>query len=172
MSKKDKTSKEVTSFDAQKAQEEKDAKKKLKDAEKAKPGDKGKDNDKKDAKKGGGVKKVRKWLKDFRGEIKKIVWPDFKTVMKNTGIVLITVVIIGALVWIVDFVLTQSIKGLKTLASGMPAASDVTTTSPYADIIDELMGESTTAPADETTAAEATSAEAPTEATTTAAAEQ
>ena len=122
MAKKDK---ETSSFEEKKAleakQASKEAKQKVKAAEKAAPGAKEK-KAKKDGKKSG-MRKVRKWLKDFRGEIKKIVWPDFKTVMKNTGIVLVTVLIIGTLVWIVDFILTQSIKGLKTLASGLPAAT-------------------------------------------------
>jgi len=117
MSKQDKAS-----FDAQKAREEKEAKKKLKAAEKAKPGDKDKTKQEKKAGKGG-AKKARKWLKDFRGEVKKIVWPPFKVVLKNTGIVLVTVIIIGALVWIVDFALTESIRGLKRLATGTQAAT-------------------------------------------------
>ena len=149
MAKKDK---ETSSFEEKKAQEAKEAKKKLKAAEKATPGDK---KDKKPAKKGA-WKAIRKFLKDFRGELKKIVWPDFKTVMKNTGIVLVTVIIIGTLVWIVDFVLTQSIKGLKTLASGLPeattsdAAKIETTTEALANLTEpEPEAETTTAPAEQ-----------------------
>ena len=146
MGKDDKKAK--SSFDEQKAQEAREAKKKLKAAEKATPGEK---KDKKPAQKGA-WKAIRKFLKDFRGELKKIVWPDFKTVMKNTGIVLVTVVIIGALVWIVDFVLTQSINGLKTLASGRPEATTSapanaeTTTEALANLTEP---EPTTAPAEQ-----------------------
>jgi preprotein translocase subunit SecE len=140
-------------FEEQKAQEAKEAKKKLKAAEKAAPGG-GKE---KKADKKAGAKKIRKWLKDFRGELKKIVWPDFKTVMKNTGIVLVTVIIIGALVWVVDFILTQSITGLKTLASGLPEAATEeildeeeleTTAAALEDITEPEAGEETTAPAE------------------------
>ena len=140
MSKNDKAS-----LDAQKAQEEKEAKKKLKAAEKAKPGDK----DQKEKAKKNTAKKVRKWLKDFRGEIKKIVWPDFKTVMKNTGIVLLTVVIIGAMVWVLDYALSGSVRGLKTLAQGVK----ISETMPEFD--EELPTEpETTAEAEDTTEAE------------------
>ena len=44
--------------------------------------------------------KVSKYLRDTRGEFKKIVWPNFSTVVRNTGVVLAmcavtAVVIIG-----------------------------------------------------------------------------
>jgi len=114
MAKKDKPSSK--DFDAQREAEARAAKKKLKEAEKAKSPEAKKANAEKDPKK---KKKARRFLKDFRGEIKKIVWPDFKTVIKNTGIVLVTVVIIGAMVWVLDYILTGSVKGLKNLAQGV-----------------------------------------------------
>lgn len=36
-------------------------------------------------------------------EIKKIVWPDRKTVLKNTGVVLLFILAIGAVIWLTDF---------------------------------------------------------------------
>ena len=36
-------------------------------------------------------KGTKKFFKDFKGECKKIVWPDAKTVLKSTGIVLLVV---------------------------------------------------------------------------------
>ena len=103
-------------FDAKRGQEAKEARKKLKEAEKAKSGAKKDKAEKADKKRS---KKAKRFWKDFRGEIKKIVWPDFKTVMKNTGIVLATVVVIGAMVWILDFILSGSVRGLKNLAQGV-----------------------------------------------------
>ncbi len=47
--------------------------------------------------------KVVKFLRDYKGELKKIVWPNFKTVLKNTGIVLIMCVLVGVFIWAVDF---------------------------------------------------------------------
>ena len=37
-------------------------------------------------------KRVSKFFRDCKGEIKKIVWPNTKTVFKSTGVVLITVI--------------------------------------------------------------------------------
>ncbi len=48
-------------------------------------------------------KKVVKFLKDYKGEIKKIVWPGPKAVVKNTVIVLIICLVFGAFIWAVDF---------------------------------------------------------------------
>ena len=113
-----KKEKDPQSLDAQRAKEQQEAKKKLKAAEKSKSGGKDKAEG---AKKAGGKKtgkKVARWLRDFRGEIKKITWPDFKTVMKNSGIVIVTVIVIGSLVWIVDFALTRAIGLAKTVAAG------------------------------------------------------
>ena len=114
-----KKEKDALSIDAQRAKEQKEAKQKIKEAEKAKPG--AKEKDKAGAQKAGGKKtgkKVARWLRDFRGELKKIVWPDFKTVMKNTGIVLVAVVIIGTPVWLIDLALTRGIGLMKTVAAG------------------------------------------------------
>ena len=110
------------SFDAQRKQEELEAKKKLKAAEKAKP-------EKEKDKKAAGKKKSKKalrWLRDFRGETKKIVWPDAKTVLKSTGIVIMAVLIIGSMVWIVDWVLSNSILFAKNVAAGSNATEQVT----------------------------------------------
>ena len=51
--------------------------------------------------------KVVKFLKDYKGEIKKIVWPGPRSVVKNTLIVLAICVIIGVFVWLLDFGLSQ-----------------------------------------------------------------
>ena len=51
--------------------------------------------------------KVGKFFRDYKSEYKKIVWPNLKDVLKNTFIVLVMCLIIGALIWIVDFGLGQ-----------------------------------------------------------------
>ena len=46
--------------------------------------------------------KVKKYLRDTRGEFKKIVWPNFPTVLKNTGVVLAMCAVTGVLIVGVD----------------------------------------------------------------------
>lgn len=60
----------------------------------------------------------KKFFKDFKGECKKIVWPDAKTVLKSTGIVLLVVAIVGLIVYGIDQGLSAGIGGLKQLATG------------------------------------------------------
>ncbi len=48
-------------------------------------------------------KRIVRFFRDYKSEVKKIVWPGWKEVIKNTVIVLIMCLIVGALIWIVDF---------------------------------------------------------------------
>ena len=52
-------------------------------------------------------KAVKKFFKDFTGTCKKIVWPTGKQVVKNSLVVLATIVVIGAIVALIDFGLTK-----------------------------------------------------------------
>ena len=58
-------------------------------------------------------KKVKKdhgkWFREMRSELKKVVWPDRKTVMKNTGTVLLCSLAIGVCIWIFDFVMVTAV---------------------------------------------------------------
>lgn len=57
---------------------------------------------------------IKKFFKDFRGTCKKVIWPDRKTVLKNTLIVFVTVLIVGIGIWLVDFAFTRGIRGVQT----------------------------------------------------------
>ncbi len=46
--------------------------------------------------------KINKFFREFKSEIKKIVWPIPKVVFKNMGIVVLTVTIIGLFVFALD----------------------------------------------------------------------
>ena len=48
-------------------------------------------------------KRLIAFFKDYKSEIKKIVWPGIKDVVKNTLIVLIMCLIVGAFIWLLDF---------------------------------------------------------------------
>ena len=60
--------------------------------------------------------RIATFFKDFRGETKKIVWPGPKEIIKNTGVVLLAVVIIGAGIWLADWLLTLAVDGVMSLA--------------------------------------------------------
>ncbi len=52
-----------------------------------------------------------KFFRDCKAEIKKIVWPQPKFVFKNTGVVLVTIVVIGLFIFGLDTLL-MSLLGL------------------------------------------------------------
>ena len=57
------------------------------------------------------VKKDRgRWFREMKSELKKVVWPTRKTVIANTGTVLLCSLIIGACIWIFDFVAVTAVQ--------------------------------------------------------------
>ncbi len=46
--------------------------------------------------------RVRRYFRELRSELKKVVWPTPKQVAKNTLIVLACVLIIGVFIWLFD----------------------------------------------------------------------
>jgi len=50
------------------------------------------------------------WLREMRSELKKVVWPNRQTVMKNTGTVLMCSLLIGASIWIFDFAAQSAVR--------------------------------------------------------------
>ena len=55
----------------------------------------------------GFFKRIAKFFRDCKGEIKKIVWPTPKTVFKNMGVVLVTIIVLGLLIFGLDTVFME-----------------------------------------------------------------
>ena len=55
------------------------------------------------------------WCHEMKVELKKVVWPDRKTVMKNTGTVLLCSLAIGVCIWIFDFVMVTAVQMILSL---------------------------------------------------------
>ena len=62
-------------------------------------------------------KAIVKFCKDFKGEIKKITWPGAKMVLKSTLVVLVSIVVIGLVVFAIDLCLSKGVSGLESLAA-------------------------------------------------------
>ena len=69
---------------------------------------------KKPEKKKGRVKEA--W-RGFKSELKKIVWPSWKQVLKNSGVVLVIVVIFAAIIGALDYAFQSGISALSNLFS-------------------------------------------------------
>lgn len=57
--------------------------------------------DKKDSKKSDDKTKKR-WFKEFKAELKKVIWPTGKELFNNTAVVLMVVVLVSVLIFILD----------------------------------------------------------------------
>ncbi|MCR5040960.1 MAG: preprotein translocase subunit SecE [Clostridia bacterium] len=73
-------------------------------------------------------KAIVKFFKDFRGTAKKITWPDRKTVIRNTGTVLLSILIFGAAVWIIDFLLSQGVSRSTDIIEGLKNREELSET--------------------------------------------
>ena len=56
--------------------------------------------------------KIVRFFKEVKSEMKKVVWPTRKQVVKSTLVVIASVVIIGIVIWALDYVFGL---GLSTL---------------------------------------------------------
>ena len=60
-------------------------------------------------------KKIKKFFREMIAEIRKIVWPDAKGVARNSVIVLIMCLLVGAYIWVIDYLLGLLLKFITTL---------------------------------------------------------
>ena len=56
--------------------------------------------------------KKKSWFKGLKAEFKKIIWPDKKTLVKETVAVIVCSVLLGILIWMVDVVIQYGIDFL------------------------------------------------------------
>ncbi len=70
-------------------------------------------------KKGNIFKRIGAFFKEVRIEMfKRIIWPSPKQVLNNTIIVIVTVFIVGIVVWLLDYVF---VNGLEFALSHLPS---------------------------------------------------
>ena len=70
-------------------------------------------------------KAIAKFFKDLKGETKKIVWPGRQMVLKSTGIVLAAILVIGAVIWLLDFAVSGAVKGLSNIGNNTEVTETV-----------------------------------------------
>ena len=56
--------------------------------------------------------KVAKYFRELRSELKKVVWPTMEQVLKNALVVACCVLVVGAFIWLFDYVAQVGINGL------------------------------------------------------------
>ena len=64
-------------------------------------------------KKDGSVAVVKKsWFKELKSEFKKIIWPDKESLVKQTALVLLISIMLGAIIYVIDLVFSNGAKFL------------------------------------------------------------
>ena len=60
---------------------------------------------------------ICRYFRELRSELKKVVWPTPKQVLKNTLIVIVCVLVVGVFIWLFDYVagigISELIKAIK-----------------------------------------------------------
>ncbi len=59
--------------------------------------------------------KIVRFFKEVKSEMKKVVWPSRKQVIKNTLVVIASVIIIGIVIWVLDMVFSFGLEQLVKL---------------------------------------------------------
>lgn len=59
--------------------------------------------------------RMGKFFKDCKSEFNKLVWPTKKQLMKNSSVVLVSMIVVGACLSLVDFGLSKGLYALKDL---------------------------------------------------------
>ena len=71
---------------------------------------------KKEDKKPGLFKRIAKWFREMKSELKKVIWPTPKQLAKNTGVSLAVMVASAIVIWGFDQLAQMLIRALLTLA--------------------------------------------------------
>ena len=64
------------------------------------------------------TKQKKSWFKGLKAEFKKIIWPDRNSLVKETTAVLVVSVLLGAIIFVVDFVARIGIECLVSSGKG------------------------------------------------------
>jgi len=70
---------------------------------------------KEDVKKLGFFKRVQKWFREMRSELKKVIWPTPKQTAKNTGVALVVMAISAVVIWGFDEIAQIIVKAIISL---------------------------------------------------------
>ena len=60
-------------------------------------------------------KRIGRFFRELRSELKKVSWPTRAETLKKTGIVIVCVIVVGIIVWIFDGIASSVIDALLSL---------------------------------------------------------
>lgn len=56
--------------------------------------------------------RIKDWFVDMKAELKRVVWPSFKKVKQSTWVVILFVLVVGAVIWVLDWLFTSGMAFL------------------------------------------------------------
>ena len=56
--------------------------------------------------------RVKKWFRDMKSELKKVVWPTPKQTAKNTGVALVVIIVCAVVLWGFDSAAQATVRAL------------------------------------------------------------
>jgi preprotein translocase subunit SecE len=62
--------------------------------------------------------KTIRGLREMKGELKKVMWPTPKQTLNNTWIVILCVLVIGAFIWVFDWLAGNGVQALIAIIRG------------------------------------------------------
>ena len=71
---------------------------------------------KKDDAKPGFFKRVGKWFREMKSELKKVIWPTPKQLFNNTAVSVVVMLVSALGIWVFDQLAQMLVKALLTLA--------------------------------------------------------
>ena len=71
-----------------------------------------------EAKKGKFFARLARWFREMKSELKKVVWPKRKELVRACLVVAACILVIGVFIWIVDGVAAAVIRALINLFKG------------------------------------------------------
>lgn len=109
-----------------------------------------KQDSKKQASKKQDTKNKKHFMKDFKAELKRVIWPTPKQLLNNTVAVITVVLITAAIVFVLDFVFeSMNTYGIDKLKEIVDASSENTTDTNTANYIELNATDGTNTTADE-----------------------
>lgn len=63
-------------------------------------------------------KRISRWFREMRSELKKVVWPNKSQMVNNTLVVIACVLVVGVFIWVFDAVAGLVVNGIITLIKG------------------------------------------------------
>lgn len=103
---------------------------------------------------------IVRFFKDLRGETKKIIWPDGKTVLKSTGVVLAVIAVFTVVIWLIDLGLSKSIDLLSNVARDANTSVSEVADAPVPGVTNTVSEDIQIEPAEDATEKEAAVEEA------------